>query len=430
MLSIAKASQEITLAPSAKVSGKKRTYQLSATSTSGLPVTFTIIAGEGNLTGGTLLTISRGSVTIRASQAGDDNWSAAPPLDATIQASTDATVVFSNLTFVADGTAKTPTVVTSPAGLRVKLTYAGSSQPPSAAGTYHVVATIDEEAFDGAAEGDLIIKNKPQSRLVNLSARTGAGAGEKTLIMGFVVRSDNASTKQVLVRGVGPTLATSLPNYLPDPALELHDILTGKVIGGNHDWDNTPEMRETFARLGAQPFAEGSKDAAILAELTRGVYTAHVAAEDGVPGIALAEVYDADDNDGARLVNVSARAQVGTGADILIAGFVISGNAPERVLIRGIGPTLQLSGITGFLADPAIRLYHGSETIALNDNWGGDPEISATGKRIGAGDLISETSKDAAILITLDPGIYTVHVSGADGGTGVGLVEIYEVPDE
>jgi hypothetical protein len=99
-------------------------------------------------------------------------------------------------------------------------------------------------------------------------------------------------------------------------------------------------------------------------------------------------------------------------------------------LIRGIGPTLQLSGITGFLADPAIRLYHGSETIALNDNWDGDPEISATGKRIGAGDLISETSKDAAILITLDPGIYTVHVSGADGGTGVGLVEIYEVPDE
>ena len=77
-----------------------------------------------------------------------------------------------------------------------------------------------------------------------------------------------------------------------------------------------------------------------------------------------------------------------------------------------------------------LRSLYGSETIALNDNWDGDPEISATGKRIGAGDLISETSKDAAILITLDPGIYTVHVSGADGGTGVGLVEIYEVPEE
>src|SRR5208337_5240572 len=88
---------------------------------------------------------------------------------------------------------------------------------------------------------------------------------------------------------------------------------------------------------------------------TTEIYT--LSLHDALP-ICLAEIYDADTGTpAARLINISARASVGTGSNILIAGFVISGNTPEKVVIRGIGPTLSLFGVTGSLATPQLVLY-------------------------------------------------------------------------
>jgi hypothetical protein len=146
-------------------------------------------------------------------------------------------------------------------------------------------------------------------------------------------------------------------------------------------------------------------------------------------GIALTEIYDTDVLLGARLINVSARMNVTAGEGMLIAGFVIAGNAPKTVLIRGVGPTLATFGVTGLLADPQITVFSGSSAIASNDNWDTGAstaaQINATSTQVGAFALPAG-SRDAAVILTLQPGSYTVQVTGVANTMGVALIEIYD----
>jgi hypothetical protein len=135
------------------------------------------------------------------------------------------------------------------------------------------------------------------------------------------------------------------------------------------------EVSRPFSSAGAAPIDLGSKDAAMLPNLPAGGWSAHVTGVDGTTGIALAEIYDPAPAEGARLVGVSARAHVGTGANILIGGFVISGNLPKTVLIRAVGPSLAQFSIGGLLADPKLELYSGSTLLQTNDNWIGDTAV-------------------------------------------------------
>jgi hypothetical protein len=178
----------------------------------------------------------------------------------------------------------------------------------------------------------------------------------------------------------------------------------------------------------------GSADAALLAKLSAGAYTAQVTTKTASTGVALLETYDTATVAGAaRLVNVSARTKVGTGADILIAGFVIAGEAPKQVLIRAVGPTLVNFGVGGVLADPKLAIFRQGSDLPLleNDNWDSSAAdavaISAATVRSGTFALPAG-AKDAAALVTLSPGAYTAQVSGAGGSVGVALIEIYEVP--
>jgi hypothetical protein len=145
------------------------------------------------------------------------------------------------------------------------------------------------------------------------------------------------------------------------------------------------------------------------------------------------EAYDASTQaTAARLVNLSARTTVGTGAAILIAGFTIKGDASKTVLIRGIGPSLTQFGVTGVLASPVLSLYRASDSAQLQQNAGwltapNAAQIGLTAASVGAFSL-PPNSADSAILVTLDPGSYTAQISGTAGATGVALVEIYEVP--
>jgi hypothetical protein len=183
--------------------------------------------------------------------------------------------------------------------------------------------------------------------------------------------------------------------------------------------------------LGAFPFTSTqSKDAAILTSSSIGAHTVHI---NGGSGVALAEIYDATSSmttTTPRLLNVSARSQVGTGDNILIAGFVIGGSTPRTLLIRAVGPSLASHGVSGVLADPQVSLCALSTKIAENDNWGdatNAAQIVTTSAQVGAGALPTG-SKDAVILTTLNAGVYTVLVSGVGNTTGVALVELYEVP--
>lgn len=299
----------------------------------------------------------------------------------------------------------------------------------SDAGTYAVTAT---NPVSSAAASVLLEIGGSGSRIVNLSVRTAAGAGDDTLTVGFVI-SGQGPAKPMLLRGIGPALAAfQVPGFLVDPTLTL---FRGTVqLASNDNWGDglaSEAVSAAMLKVGAFPLGSRSLDAALLASLQPSPYTAQVAPRLGTAnGIALFELYDADEpRQPTRLINVSARAKVESGAGVLIAGFVIQGNAPMRVLIRGIGPTLAAFGVTGVLANPQIVLNQGGAVIGSNDDWwreSGSQSLPAVFATAGAFSLVVGTS-DAAMVATLQPGSYTVTVSSANGGTGVALVEIYEV---
>lgn len=264
--------------------------------------------------------------------------------------------------------------------------------------------------------------------LANLSTRATVGVGERALIAGFVVRG--ATTKQLVVRGVGPALASlGVAGALPNPVLTLYDG-AGRVLATNDNWGAILTPAGVMAGLGAFPLANGSADAALRVALPPGNYTALLADAAGKSGMGLVEIYE-DDATSNRLTNLSSRALVGAGADVGIAGFVVRGQKAARYLIRGVGPGLGALGVTGVLSDPVLTLTTSAgAAVASNDDWGRSAnvtEIAAAATQAGAFPL-GVSSKDAAMLVTLAPGSYTALVSGAGGASGVALVEIFEVP--
>lgn len=278
-------------------------------------------------------------------------------------------------------------------------------------------------------------------RLIDLSSRNRTNNTNSRLIAGFVVAGP--SSKTVLVRGAGPALSSfNISATAPNPILRLYR--DGVLVAENDDWSkasNASDIVTVANRVGAFPFTAGSKDAALLLTLEPGAYTAQVVDETG-EGVGLAEVYDASANpqgEYQRLVNISTRGNSGTGDDILIGGFVVTGNSPKKLLIRGIGPGLTQFGLTGVLADPQLKVYNDKGVLlARNDNWGtaqpinssqvlaSGADVAAAAKANGAFALTTG-SADAALVTTFAPGAYTVHVSGVNDTTGIALVEIYEV---
>ena len=146
-------------------------------------------------------------------------------------------------------------------------------------------------------------------------------------------------------------------------------------------------------------------------------------------GIGLIELYDSgSDTDSSKLSALSVRGQVGTGAHVLIVGFIISGSAAKQVIIRGVGPNLAASEVIGYMNDPQLTVFDGSGAqIGSNDDWGGGSTLANAFTTVGLASMPA-ASKDAAMLVTLAPGVYTVQLSGVNSTTGVGLIELYEVP--
>jgi hypothetical protein len=236
----------------------------------------------------------------------------------------------------------------------------------------------------------------------------------------------------MLLRGIGPGLRQfGLTGALADPQLRLFNS-AGVQTDENDDWGGGAVLASAFEGVGAFPLPTSPKDAALFLPLASGwlgSYTAQVTSAAGT-GTALVEAYDADAAGfTARLSNLSARTRVGTGENILIVGFAIAGNLPMNVLIRAVGPGLAQFGVGGVLADPQLSVVKSDSSVAMavSDNWGGSPALTAAFTATGAFPLPS-ASQDAALLVALPPGVYTAQVSGVGGTTGVALVEIYELP--
>jgi hypothetical protein len=268
---------------------------------------------------------------------------------------------------------------------------------------------------------------KRTDRLIGLASRAKVGTGESVLITGLAI--GGTESKRVLIRAGGPALAGfGLTSTLPNPTLKIYRGAT--LIAQNDDWN--PADAAEMARLGIFAFPSGSKDAAILITLEPGSYTAQVSDLSGTgTGVALAEIYDASVNptaDYQRLVSIASRGTVTVGDGTLIGGFVVVGNAPKTLLIRGIGPTLTSFGLVGALADPVLTIYQDGEAIATNAGWANNAAIATAATQAGAFALAAG-SRDAALLVTLKPGSYTAQVKAAQvTSSGVALIEIYEVP--
>ena len=357
----------------------------------------------------------------------------------------------------------TPTGLTPTSGTLRALAARGKGPAAATAGTVVVTGTTSPIIVTGLIDGviysfavtaanslgasppsapsdPVIVTATLPTRLVNMSVRIGAGTGDNTLIVGLVVGGAGTSgANSLLIRAVGPTLASyGVGGTLPDPALELIPQGASTPLATNDNWGGDAQIDVVDNMVGAfQLSSAASKDAALYLTAAKGVYTAKVVGVGGsASGIALAEIYDASSTAYTaatpRLINVSARARVGTGDGVLIAGFVVEGTASRTVLIRAVGPTLATYGVGGVLVDPQLELtqaINGATVgVATNDNWAGDAQITSVSTTVGAFALSGAASKDAAIMVTLPPGIYSAKASGVGNTTGVALIEVYEVP--
>jgi hypothetical protein len=266
------------------------------------------------------------------------------------------------------------------------------------------------------------------SRIVNLSVETQINAAGSALTVGIFIAGPDSKT--MLLRGIGPTLGYfGVPNALATPRLRLFDA-TGTLLTTVTSWNDDQLLALAFKRTGAFPLTAGAADAAILSQLPPGGYSAQVDGGGYGTGTVLTEFYDADPdvaNSASRLLNLSARGVVLNDSP-LTAGFVVSGTVGETVLLRGVGPALFKYGIRGFLAKPLLTLFDAAgNVVATNAGWGGGADLAAAFAGVGAFALAS-ASADAAINVFLPPGGYTAQVTGADGGGGLAMVEIYENP--
>ena len=298
-------------------------------------------------------------------------------------------------------------------------TYTIASAATPAAGSYTVVVSNSAGSVTSTAASLTVTATSTTApRLSNLSVRTALTANQ-IVIVGFTM---SGGSKSVLLRAVGPSLATfGVPDVMANPKLDLY--AGGIKVDSNDNWGGSAALSASFQSVGAFSYAPSTSLDAALVTTIEGGRTLQVSGP--TAGTVLVEGYDAGTGVTPRFTNLSARNKVGTGANILIAGFTLDGEGARNLLIRAVGPQLSEFGVSGVLTDPKLEIYSGNTKIAENDNW--SSSLAATAASVGAFALTAG-SKDAAIIVALPKGGYTVQVSGADGGVGEAIVEIYELP--
>jgi hypothetical protein len=261
----------------------------------------------------------------------------------------------------------------------------------------------------------------PAAQAVNLSTRLRVQTGDSVGIGGFIITG--TAPKHVLLRAIGPSLAQSgVPNALADPVLELHGPGSFVTIT-NDNWRDDPAQEAAIQATGIPP--ANNLESAIDTTLNPGAYTAVVRGKNNTSGVALIEVYDLSQAVLAKLANISTRALVGTGDNIVIAGFMLGHNSgADRIVVRGIGPSLTAAGVSNALANPTLELRDGNGALLVaNDDWQDNPVQAA--ELIAAG-LAPTSQLESGIAATLPPGLYTALLEGLNNGTGIGLVEVYD----
>jgi hypothetical protein len=260
-----------------------------------------------------------------------------------------------------------------------------------------------------------------QTQALNISTRMRVDSGNNVLIGGFIITGN--APKDVIVRGIGPSLAAlGISGFLSDPTLELR-AASGALIQTNDDWqgDLAQAAQITAGGLALQH----PKESGIAVRLYPGSYTGILAGKNQTTGIGLVEAYDTGQTADSYLANISTRGFVVTGDNVMIGGFILGGANNTRVAARGIGPSLARFGLSPVLADPTLELHDGNgATVVSNDDWQDDPASASQLTFLG---LAPSDTTESGIFQSLPPGAFTAILAGKGGGTGIGLVEIYNV---
>lgn len=258
--------------------------------------------------------------------------------------------------------------------------------------------------------------------LGNISTRLRVETGNNVLIGGFIVTG--SAPKNVAVRGVGPSLTQfGIPGVLSDPTLQLRDS-SGALVRQNDNWQDDPSQASQLTALGLA--LQNPNEAGLVATLQSGAsYTAILAGKSGGTGVGLVEIYDTSPTASSQLANISTRGFVLTGDNVMIGGFILTGTNNTRVAVRGIGPSLADLGLSPVLADPTLELRDSNGALLFsNDNWQDDPISAAQLTALG---LAPANQAESGIVVSALPGAFTAILAGKNGGTGIGLVEIYNV---
>ena len=271
-----------------------------------------------------------------------------------------------------------------------------------------------------AAEANALLSGTalPAAQALNLSTRLNVGTDDNVLIGGFII--SGTDSKEVIVRGLGPSLTVNgvpLPDPLADPAIDLYQGTT--LIMSNNNWKDSQEAE--IEATGIPPTDD--LEAAIVATLAPGSYTAILRGNDGGTGNGLVEVYDLDTTVKSTLANTSTRGLVQTGDNVLIGGFIVGDGETDTVVIRAIGPSLADQEVADPLQDPTLDLYNSDGAVIMsNDNWRDSQETL-----LQSSGLTPTNDFESAIITSLAAGEYTAIVRGKNDTTGVALVEIFNL---
>ena len=275
----------------------------------------------------------------------------------------------------------------------------------------NIVIGGEFNVVNGAARLALArIIGAPPTVLANISTRLRVEAGDNALIGGFIITG--TGQKKVLLRAIGPSLP--IDGHLNDPVLELY--ANGQPIATNDNWNDAPNRQEI---VDSTIPPTNDLESAILTNLNPGAYTAIMRGTNDTTGIGVVEAYDLDSTAGSKLANISTRGLVQTGDNVLIAGTIVTGQASQKVIVRGIGPSLS---VPGKLSDPTLELRDGNGALLEgNDNWQDSPNKQA----IIDSTIPPSDPLESAIVRTLAPGNYTAILRGVNNATGIAVVEVY-----
>jgi hypothetical protein len=308
-------------------------------------------------------------------------------------------------------------VYSGPAGVSfANVNQASATATISAPGTYTFMLSADDGTHAIAYDA-VVVRVTGHNALANLSTRVQVGTASNVAIAGFIITGNTA--KQVVVRGLGPSLAIAgVQGALIDPLLELYDA-SGNLLATNNDWQQSQAQALRDANLAPSYDLES----AILATLAPGAYTAILRGNGNATGIGLVEVYDLQTSATSKLGNLSTRGLVGSTQNVMIGGTIVTGPDPARVVFRALGPSLASVGIQNPIGDPQLDLFDANGAkISSNNNWKDSQQVAIA----GAG-LAPSSDLESAILADLAPGNYTAVVNSANGVSGIALVEAYHL---